>query len=270
MKNIFRPLHRTSLLKKLLMTTLCAVAISAHAANADVLSSVKETGVIKIAVPQDFPPFGSIGVDMAPQGYDIDMAKLIAEELGVEVELVPVTSANRIPFLSTGKADLVISSLGKNEEREKVIDFTDPYAPFFNGVFGPEESSAKSPEDLAGKTIAVTRGSIEDLELSEIAPDTATLKRFEDNNGTVSAYLSGQTDLIATGNVVASTISEKSKGKKLEVNFLIKNSPCYVGVAKGEQSMIAEVNSIIAKAMEDGRLNAISEQWLNAPLPAQL
>lgn len=270
MKNTFRSRHGSKLLKNILLTTVCALAFGAQTVMADVLSSIKEEGVVKIAVPQDFPPFGSIGTDMAPQGYDIDMANLIAEELGVDIELIPVTSANRIPFLSTGKADLVISSLGKNAEREEVIDFTDPYAPFFNGVFGPEAAAVESPEGLAGKTIAVTRGSIEDLELSKIAPDTATLKRFEDNNGTVSAYLSGQTDFIATGNVVAASISERSKGKKLEVNFLIKNSPCYVGVAKGEESMIAEVNTIIAKALEDGRLNAIAERWLNAPLPAEL
>ncbi len=59
----------------------------------------------------------------------------IAAKLGVKVELVPVTSANRIPYLQTKKADLVISTLGKNPEREKVIDFTAAYAPFFQAVF---------------------------------------------------------------------------------------------------------------------------------------
>lgn len=67
---------------------------------------------------------------MTPQGYDIDVAKLIADKLGVKVELVPVTSANRVPYLQTNKVDLVISSLGKNAEREKVIDFSTAYAPF--------------------------------------------------------------------------------------------------------------------------------------------
>ncbi|MGG2479142.1 transporter substrate-binding domain-containing protein, partial [Rhizobium sp. BR5] len=76
------------------------------------------------AVPQDFPPFGSVAADMAPQGYDIDVANLIGEKLGVKVELVPVTSANRVPYLQTNKVDLVISSLGKNPDREKVIDFS--------------------------------------------------------------------------------------------------------------------------------------------------
>ena len=124
---------------------------------------------ITIAIPTDFPPYGFVGTDLKPQGLDIDMASLIAAKLGVKVELVPVTSANRIPYLQTKKADLVISTLGKNAEREKVIDFTSAYSPFFQAVFGPR-SCRQGPADLAGKTVGVTRGAIEDQELSKIAP----------------------------------------------------------------------------------------------------
>ena len=67
------------------------------------------------------------------------MANLIGKELGVKVEIIAVTSANRIPYLQTKKADIVISSLGKNPEREKVIDFSVAYAPFFSGVFGTKD-----------------------------------------------------------------------------------------------------------------------------------
>ncbi len=239
-------------------------------AKADVLGNIAKSGTIKIAVPQDFPPFGSVGSDMKPKGYDIDVANLIGKELGAKVELVPVSSANRVPFLTTGKVDLVISSMGKNAEREKVIDFSAAYAPFFNGVFGPEDIKATKVEELAGKTISVTRGSIEDLELSKIAPAGAEIKRFEDNNATITAYLSGQTQLIATGNVVAAAVNERSKLRRLSTKFLIKNSPCYVGLAKGETALQTKVNEIIAKAKKSGALNEISQRWLQAPLPANL
>ena len=116
-----------------------ATIAAAAPASADALATITERKVLRVAVPQDFPPFGSVGTDMTPQGYDIDMAKLIAEKLGAKLELTPVTSANRVPFLQTGKVDLVISSLGKNPDREKVIDFSTPYAPFYNGVFGPAD-----------------------------------------------------------------------------------------------------------------------------------
>ena len=114
--------------------TLCKAALGVAAlvalgvAQADVLADVQKRGVIRVAIPQDFPPFGSLGSDLKLQGYDIDMANLVGKELGVKVELVPVTSTNRIPFLTTDKADIVISSLGKNAERAKVIDFTIAYA----------------------------------------------------------------------------------------------------------------------------------------------
>ena len=239
-------------------------------AKADVLGNIAKSGTIKIAVPQDFPPFGSVGSDMKPSGYDIDVANLIGKELGAKVELVPVSSANRVPFLTTGKVDLVISSMGKNAEREKVIDFSTAYAPFFNGVFGPEDVKVGKAEELVDKSISVTRGSIEDLELSKIAPAGSDIKRFEDNNATITAYLSGQTQLVATGNVVAAAVNERSKLRRLSTKFLIKNSPCFVGLAKGETALQAKVNEILAKAKKSGALNEISQRWLHAALPADL
>ena len=131
-------------------------------ASADALDNIMKAKVIKIAVPQDFAPFGSAGPDLKPQGYDIDMANLIGKELGVSVEIIPVTSANRIPYLQTRKADLVISSLGKNPEREKVIDFSDAYAPFFSGVYGAKavavaKSARTSPARPSARRAARSR-----------------------------------------------------------------------------------------------------------------
>ena len=155
MQNFFSRLGFT--LAVLLLTAALPYATGAQAAD-NTLETIKKSGVLAVAVPQDFPPFGSVGSDMQPVGYDIDTARLIAKSLGVKVKLVPVTSTNRIPYLTTGKVDLVISSLGKNAEREKAIDFSAAYAPFFNGVFGPADLAVAKAEDLAGKTIAVTRG----------------------------------------------------------------------------------------------------------------
>ncbi|SEG28827.1 transporter substrate-binding domain-containing protein [Marinobacterium lutimaris] len=239
-------------------------------ASADKLDDITEAGVLKVAVPQDFPPFGSVGPDLQPQGYDIDMAGYLAQELGVKLELVPVTSANRIPYLQTQKVDLVISSLGKNPEREKAIDFTKPYAPFFLGVFGLNEVEVTSPEELADKTVGVTRGAVEDIELSKLVSDDVTIKRFEDNNTTLSAFLSGQVDLIATGNLVVTEIANRSPSRVPETKFLLKNSPCYVGVMKGETRLADKVNELIGKAYADGVLESLSQKWLKAPYPADL
>jgi polar amino acid transport system substrate-binding protein len=242
----------------------------ATAAQGDALDDIMKAKLIKVAVPQDFAPFGSAGPDLKPQGYDIDMANLIGEALGVKVEIVPVTSANRIPYLQTKRADIIISSLGKNPEREKVIDFTIAYAPFYSGVFGAKDVAVAKVDELAGKTVGATRGAIEEQELSKMAPASATIKRYEDNNATIAAFISGQVDLIATGNVVAASIAEKNPARAPVSKFVIKSSPCYVGLNKEEPKLLAKLNEIIAKAKASGALAKISEKWLKAPLPADL
>jgi polar amino acid transport system substrate-binding protein len=240
----------------------------ATAARADTLGAILKSGVVRIAVPQDFPPFGSVGVDMQPQGYDIDMAKLVAAKLGVRLVMVPVSSENRLPYLQTGKVDLIISSLGKSPAREKVIDFSAPYAPFFSGVFGPPKLQVTSPADLAGKSIGVTRGAIEDLVLSKIAPPGTLITRYGDNESTIAAFLSGQTQLIATASSVAAVIAARHPPRLPELKFKLKDSPCYIGLNKGQPALLTKVNAIIAGAEKDGSLNAISLKWLGAPLPA--
>ncbi|ADX44186.1 extracellular solute-binding protein family 3 [Paracidovorax avenae ATCC 19860] len=263
---------RRGALRALLAATAFAAAAlgGAAPAHADVLANIQKAGVVRVAIPQDFPPFGSLGTDLKLQGYDIDMANLVAKELGVKVELVPVTSTNRIPYLTTGKADLVISSLGKNAERAKVIDFTQAYAPFPKSVYGPKEAVIKGPADLAGKTIGVTRGSTEDLSLTKLAPASATIKRYEDNNATAQSYLTGQVQLVTLGNIVANAVNERTKLRQLDAKFAVEDTPCYVGVAKGEDALLQKVDAIITKAKSDGRLNDMSQRWMKMPLPATL
>ncbi len=254
------------LIPAILTLALSAAGLTA-AAHADGLDTIMQAKTIKIAVPQDFAPFGFVGKDMKPQGYDIDMAELIGKAMGVKVDIIPVTSANRIPYLQTHKADLVISSLGKNAEREKVIDFSNAYAPFFSGVFGTKDIAVAKPADLAGKTVGATRGAIEEQELTKSAPASATIKRFEDNNATISAFISGQVDLIATGNTVAAVIAERNPARAPTLKFVIKDSPCYVGLNKDEPKLKAKINDIIAKAKSSGDLAKLSEKWLKQPLP---
>ncbi|MGF6600043.1 polar amino acid transport system substrate-binding protein [Paraburkholderia sp. GAS448] len=246
-----------------------ALAFTATAAHADALDNIAKAGVLKVAVPEDYPPFGSVGPDMKPQGYDIDAATMLAKAMNVKLELVPVNSANRIPYLQTNKVDLVISSLGKTPEREKVIDFSTAYAPYYQGVFGPADIKVGGPADLTGKTVGATRGALEELALTQMAPN-ATIKRFEDNNATIAAFLSGQVQLIAAGNIVAAAILAKNPPRRPEPKFVIKNSPCFVGLNKGEARLQQKVDAAIATAKQDGTLNTMSKKWFGAPLPADL
>ncbi|MGC1172413.1 transporter substrate-binding domain-containing protein [Polaromonas sp.] len=253
--------------KRLFSVGLAAAAVlAASGAQAQTaLDDVMKAKTIRIAVPTDFPPYGMVGIDLKPQGLDVDMANYIGQKMGVKVELVPVTSANRIPYLQTKKADLVISTLGKNAEREKVIDFTAAYSPFFQAVFGPKSITVKSFADLAGKTISVTRAALEDQELTKVAPAGADIKRFEDNNTTVSAYTAGQVQLIATGVSVAGNMMTKNPQLNTEYKLLLKDSPNFIGVAKGEDKLRLKVNEVIAAAKKSGDIDKMSVKWLGRP-----
>ncbi|CAJ0695008.1 ABC transporter glutamine-binding protein GlnH [Ralstonia edaphis] len=265
-----RHVSRRTFFHAVMAVSALVALLPGRPAHADALANIQKAGVIRVAIPNDFPPFGSLGPDLKLQGYDIDMANLVAKELGVKAELVPVTSTNRIPFLTTGKVDVVISSLGKNAERAKVIDFTQAYAPFPKSVYGPKDVSIKAPADLAGKTIGVTRGSTEDLALSAVAPASATIKRYEDNNATAQSYLIGQVQLVTVGNIVANAVNERTKLRQLDLKFPVEDTPCYVGVAKGEPALLDKVNAVITKLKTDGRLNDLSQRWIKMPLPAKL
>jgi polar amino acid transport system substrate-binding protein len=163
----------------------------------------------------------------------------------------------------------VISSLGKTPDREKVIDFSTAYAPYYQGVFGPADIKVASPADLTGKTVGATRGALEEIGLSQMAPN-ATIKRFEDNNATIAAFLSGQVQLIAAGNIVAAAILAKNPPRRPEPKFVIKNSPCFIGMNRNEPRLQQKVDAAIAQAKQDGTLNTMSKKWFGAPLPTDL
>ncbi|KAA0017255.1 transporter substrate-binding domain-containing protein [Salinicola corii] len=259
--------------RQLVLALCCTVAagLAAVAVQASDLDTIEQRGTLRVAVPQDFPPFGSVGTDLQPQGYDVDMAQYLADQMELDLQLVTVTSANRIPFLQTDKVDLVISSLGKNPERAAVIDFTEAYAPFFLGVFGtPDAARIDDAAGLSGKTVGVTRGSVEDMELSDLAPDDATIQRFEDNATTISAFLSGQVDYIATGNVVAAQIAERNAERAPTMVFRIKNSPCYIGLTQDNTVLKTRVNELIEQGKEDGTLESMSQKWFHTALPDDL
>ena len=230
------------------------------------LDKILATGVVRIAVPEDLPLYGSAGAERKLEGYDIDVAQLLAKDLGVKLELVPVKSVDRIPSLMTGRVDLVIANLGISPERAKSIAFSSPYAPFSSGVFGPVNVNVKSTADLQGKKVAVTRDTLEDQELSKIAPKDAQILRFEDNNGTISAFLSGQVDVIVTGSSIAAGIAKKNPDKKLESKLVLKESPSGIGLRRNEPELLNWVNVFVFHKKLSGELDQLSRKWFGEPL----
>ncbi len=256
-------------MKKLLSKiAMCAVALAGSpAASADQLESVLESGVVKIAVPENFPPFGSVGENFEHVGYDVDVAALIAKDLGVKLELLPVTSKQRLPFLTSGKVDLVISSMGANPSRAKSIWFSSAYAPFYSGAYASEDLAIAGFSDLKNYKVGVTGGTIEDLGLTENASAGTDIVRFGDNAANISAYLAGQVDVIVTGNVVAAKIIADNPDKNIESKFVIRQSPAFIGVRQGEVNMLNWVNVFVLHKKLGGELNELSRKWFGQPLP---
>ena len=119
--------------------------------------------------------------------------------------------------------------------------------------------------DLAGKTVGVTRGAMEDQELGKVAPPTTETRRFEDNNATIAAFVSGQVQFVALGASVAGNMMAKNPQLSAEYKLLLKESPNFIGVAKGEEKLRAKVNEIIAEAKKNGEIDALCKKWLGRP-----
>jgi polar amino acid transport system substrate-binding protein len=255
----------TTKLKSLIAAAALALPLAAPA-HAD-LSEILADGVIKIAVPESFAPFGALGDEGEQEGYDIDVAKLIAENLGVELELVPVVNKQRIPFLETDRVDLIVAVLGANPERAKSIWFSAGYAPFYSGVFAADDTDITVAADLSGKTVGVTGGNLEDLEITKIAPEDAKIIRFGDDAATLAAYTSGQVEVLVTGNTAAAQMTVDYPDVSVETKFIIKESPAFIGVKKGNFDLLQWVNVFILHKRLGGELDAISEEWFGQALP---
>jgi polar amino acid transport system substrate-binding protein len=259
--------YATSMRAVLLSSLLLLGAFCAGHARADALDDIHKAGVLKVGIFEDFPPFSSAGADMSMQGYDVDVANKLAGALGVKLQLVGITGQNRIPTLTEHKVDLLMS-VGYSDERAKVIDFTDAYAPYYISVLGPDSVAASGPKDLKGKSVGVNKGTLEDTELTHAAPAGTDIERFDDYNGVIAAFLAGQVQLIAVGNDVGATIMARHPVVEPREKFQLLSSPDHIGINKGDPNLKQALNDAIAKMKQDGSLNAIAVKWLRKPLPS--
>lgn len=121
-----------------------ALVATMSLAHADALDDIRKAGKIRIAIDLGVPPYGMTDDKLQPTGLDVEAARLLAKDWGLEFEHVPTTGATRIPALQTGKADLVISSLSYTAERAKVIDFSLGYAVLRTVIAAPKPVALKS------------------------------------------------------------------------------------------------------------------------------
>ena len=250
----------------MILTMVVAVALASTPATATTLDDIIKRGKVKIAVPIDVAPFGTVVKDGKVEGYDIDVSRMIAKDLGVELELVPTTSINRIPFLITKKVDMVVFIFGATPERAKSVSFTIPYAPFFTGIFGPTDVPVTSAEQTKGYRVGVPRGTTQDMTFTEIAPKECEIFRYEDDATTAAALLAKQVDMIGTGNLVASSLNEKNPGK-FDLKFVLRISPGHIGIRRNDYDLMQWLNTFIFYHRLKGDLNNLSQKWFKQPMP---
>src|SRR5690554_4572245 len=234
--------------------------------QAQTLEEIQERGTVNIGMLVDFPPFGIMNEQNQPDGFDADVAKLLAEDMGVEVNLVPVTGPNRIPYLISNQVDLLVASLGITEERAKSVDFSDPYVGIQISVYGEKDIEISEPEDLEGITIGVARASTQDTGITELAPEGAHIQRFDDDASAVQALLSGQVDVIGCSNTVIAQLEQMAPGR-FDVKFDISEQVQGIAVRPGSSELLDYINDFLQRVKDDGRLDEIHQKWLDSPLP---
>jgi len=236
-------------------------------ASAQSVADITKKGELVVGMLVDFPPYGILNASNEPDGYDADVARLLAKDLGVKVKIVPVAGPNRIPFLLTNKVDMLIASLAVTPERAKQVDFSEAYAGASIVLYAPKTKVIKAPADLKGVSVAVTRASTQDLAVTAIAPEGTQIRRFDDDATATQALLSGQVDAIGASTLVVAQIAKIGGKDKFETKFLLKQQYHGIALRPGNAELLARVNKFVADHKADGELNKLHQKWLGVDLP---
>jgi len=242
-------------------------AMTGTAAQADALADILQRGKILIAVDLGNPPFSVSNANHEPEGADVDVAQLMAKDLGVKIEIVPVTGPNRIPFLQTGKADVVVSSFSYTPERARTVAFSNPYGALKVSVWAPKSVVIKSVADLKGKRIGVTRGNIQDTEVTALAPEGTVIVRFDNDSTVAAALIAGQVDAMGGADHLEAAVAARNPDKQLESKFVIRVSYYSIGMRHSELNLLHWINTWIDFNKNNGTLGAIYKKWMGSDLP---
>lgn len=254
------------LLKSILIAT--SIATVSLPAMAD-LKEIKDSGVLRVGVDLGAPFYGYVDEKMKPVGSDVEAAELLAKDLGLKLEIVNTTNSARIPSLLSNKVDLIISSLSITPERQKAVDFSIPYGAIQAAVGAPKSMKLESVADLAGKTVAVTRGGPQDKIVTERAPQ-AKVVRFDDEAASITAAATGQTDIVAITPPIIAAIAKRNPSREFETKFILQSYQLGMAMRKDQPELMGAVNDWIKTNLHNGKLNDIHMKYANVPVPQEI
>lgn len=235
-----------------------SAAMAQQASNT--LDTIVQRGKVIVGISLSTPPYGMTDQSMKPAGFDVAVANLIARDLGVQLEIVDQVSQARIPNLTTGKVDIVVSSLGITAERARAIMYTNAIYVDEQMVIAPAASDFKGLADLVGKRVGVTRSTTNDTIITEKAVEGTLIQRFDDDAATNQALFSGQVDAIVSGVAAANAINAQTD--QFQRKFAVRQSPMGIGVRRGDADLHQWLNTEIMLLWNSGELQAAQKQWL--------
>jgi polar amino acid transport system substrate-binding protein len=222
---------------------------------------------IRVTAEVTSPPFGILGRDGQPDGSEIQTARQLARDLGVEVEFVQVTAPQRIPALLAGRADIAISSLSVTFDRAKTVMFASPHGALSIVIAGPQRTAIRSAADMAGKRIGLTRATLEEATVPRIAPQGTSIVFFDDIAATIQAMLSGQVDAAGMSAFAAKSVADRNPRAGIENKFTVTTAFYGAAIKPGDFDLLQFVNTWIFLNKQNGTLARIYEEKTGVALP---
>ncbi|MFN3133522.1 transporter substrate-binding domain-containing protein [Roseibium sp.] len=186
--------------------------VAALPTQADTLDDVVDRGELRCGVVLDFPPIGYRDANNEPAGFDVDYCKDLAAALEVEATIYPVTWAERLPVIVTGRADVVFGATSDSLARARTVGFTIPYAIYYAQGVVNADSGIESFEDIRGKRVAGAIGTVPEQEWLKIAEEWGEehlYQGYQSENEVFLAVAQGKADIGITTNTAVKPITEQ-------------------------------------------------------------
>ncbi len=221
---------------------------------------------IRITAEVTSPPFGILDKDNQPDGSEIATARQLAKDLGVDLELVQVTSPQRIPALLAGRADVAISSLSITVDRAKTVMFAPPHGALSIVVAGAKGKQIRNAADMAGKKIGLTRATLEEATVPKMAPPGTNIVMFDDIAATMQAMVSGQVDAAGMSAFAAKSVADRNPKANLENKFTVTTAFYAAAVRPGDYDLLQFLRTWVFLNKNNGVLAGIYRKYTEVAL----
>jgi len=249
----------------ILVTALCVFVFAA--CGTDNAENGADKKVLTMATNAEFPPYEFYEGDKVV-GIDAEIAAVIAEKLGMELEIVDTAFDSIIPAIVAGKYDMGMAGMTVTEERLEEVNFSDSYATGVQVVIVKEGSEITTVDDLPGDkkyTIGVQTGTTGDLYSTWDIEDEGlgTVSRFNKGADAVEALKIGKVDCVIIDNEPAKAFVAESEGLKI-LDTAYAEEQYAVAVSKDNTELLENINKALAELTADGTLQKIVDKYIKA------